>query len=69
MAHKVVVPVIAPGVAGAPFKVIAKVEAALVPQLFVAVTLTLPEVDPKSTVIDVVPWPDTIVAPDGTLQV
>ena len=55
MAQKVVVPVIAPGVAGAPFKVIAKVEAALVPQLFVAVTLTLPEVDPKSTVIDVVP--------------
>ena len=55
MAHKVVVPVITPGIDGALFKVIANVEAVLVPQLFVAVTLTLPEVDPKSTVIDVVP--------------
>ena len=48
-------PVIAPGVAGAAFTVTADVEALDVPQVFVAVTVTLPEVDPKVTVADVVP--------------
>jgi hypothetical protein len=43
--------------------------AALVPHAFEAVTHTLPEVLPKLTVIDVVPCPDAMVAPAGTVQV
>ena len=59
----------APGVAGIEVTVTAEVEAALSPQVFSAVTETLPEVAPKSTVMDVVPWPEATVAPEGTVQV
>jgi hypothetical protein len=44
-----------PGVAGTLFMVIEEVEAADVPQLLAAVTLTLPEVEPKVTVAELVP--------------
>lgn len=40
----------------------------LVPHELVAVTQICPALDPKVTVSDVVPCPDTMVAPDGTLQ-
>jgi hypothetical protein len=53
--HTVVEPFTAPGVAGALFKVIAEADAADVPQLLVAVTLTLPAVEPKVTVAEFVP--------------
>ena len=43
--------------------------AALVPQLLVAVTHTLPELLPKVTVMPVVPCPKVIIAPAGTVQV
>ena len=38
------------------------------PQLLVPVTLTEPELEPKSTVILFVPAPEVIDAPDGTDQ-
>ena len=38
------------------------------PQLFVPVTLTDPELEPKSTVMLLVPAPEVIDAPDGTDQ-
>jgi hypothetical protein len=53
--HTVVEPFTAPGVAGALFMVIEEVEAADVPQLLVAETLTLPDVEPKVTVAELVP--------------
>jgi len=37
-------------------------------QLLLGVTVTLPEVEPQLTVIDVVPCPDVIVAPSGTVH-
>ncbi len=46
---------IVPGVAGAELSVTANVAAVEVPHEFVAVTETLPEVDPKVTVALVVP--------------
>ena len=52
----VVVPAIAPGVAGAALLMVtANVAAADVPHVFVAVTETFPEVDPNVTVALVVP--------------
>ncbi len=61
---------IVPGVAGAPeVTVTAEVLAVLVPQALVAVTLILPELTPKLTVMDVVPCPEAMVAPDGMLHV
>ena len=41
----------------------------LVPQLLPAVTQILPEELPKVTIIEVVPCPDDIDAPDGTVHV
>jgi len=65
-----VVPVIVPGVAGADITVTARALAELVPQLFPAVTLILPfcPAEPVVTVIEVVPVPEVIVQPVGTVQ-
>ena len=64
-------PVIDPGAAGAVVPVIAFVLAALVPQLLLAVTLNVPEVNVlvKLTDTEVVPWPLRIVAPVGAVHV
>jgi hypothetical protein len=43
--------------------------AELVPQVFEAVTQMFPPVAPKVTVILVVPCPELMVAPPGTVQV
>ena len=58
-----------PGVAGVELTVTARVAAELVPQVLPAVTVTFPAVLPQVTVIDVVPWPAVIDAPDGTVHV
>jgi hypothetical protein len=58
-----------PGVAGAVLTVNGKVAALEVPQEFVAVTVTFPDVEPAVTVIEVVPCPAVIVEPAGTVQV
>ena len=61
-----------PGVAGVPgATVTGNVLAVLVPQLLVAVTLTFPfcPVLPEDTVIFVVPWPEVMVQPAGTVHV
>ena len=39
------------------------------PHALVAVTETAPELDPNNTWIELVPCPDTIVAPVGTDQI
>ena len=59
-----------PGVAGVAMTVTARVRAALVPQEFPAVTLMFPfaPVPPVVTEIDVVPLPELIVHPAGTVQ-
>jgi hypothetical protein len=58
------------GAAGAEeFTVTAEQLEALVPQVFDAVTHTLPEVVPNVTVIDVVPCPAVMLAPEGTVHV
>ena len=57
-----------PGVAGAALTVIATVLAPLVPQVLLAVTDTFPAEPPKLTVMEVVPCPEVIVAPDGTVH-
>jgi hypothetical protein len=67
--HTPVLPVMAPGVAGIEVTVTAEVWALLVPQVLPAVTVTFPDVVPKLTEIEVVPCPDTMVAPDGTVHV
>jgi hypothetical protein len=63
------VPVIIPGVAGTAFSVIACELEADVPHVFVAVTDTLPAVEPNVTVALVVPWPAEMLAPAGTVHV
>jgi hypothetical protein len=66
----VVVPVIIPGVAGAAeLTLTARLPAALVPQLFVAVTVIFPfcPAEPEVTVIEV-PVLFVIVQPVGTTQ-
>jgi hypothetical protein len=40
-----------------------------VAQLLLGVTVTSPEVEPQLTVIEVVPWPEAILAPEGTAHV
>jgi len=62
-------PVIVPGWAGAEFTVTASVRAVLEPLALLAVTDMLPELDPKVTVMEVVPDPAVIEAPLGTLHV
>jgi hypothetical protein len=70
LAHTVDRPEMVPGAAGGPLTTeTARQLAALVPQVFVAVTQTLPAVVPQFTIIDVVPCPETIVAPAGTVHV
>jgi len=65
--HGVALPVIAPGVAGVDAGVTAKVAAALVPQVFVAVTVTLPAVAfGVAEILVVVEVPDQ---PAGRVQV
>ena len=54
---------------GTVVSVIATHFAALVPQVLLAVTHTLPLLVPKVTVIPVVVCPDVIVAPAGTVHV
>ncbi len=64
----IVGPLITPGVAAVTFN--ASVLAAPVPQASVAVTDTLPLLKPVfTTIILLVPCPDWIVNPDGTLHV
>ena len=60
---------IVPGWAGAVAIMMALVLAALLPDALSAVTVTLPAVEPKVTVIEVVPSPAVIEAPVGTVQV
>jgi hypothetical protein len=65
-------PVIGPGVAGVAVETVtASDEVGLVPlqDELLADTVTLPPVLPHVTVIEVVPWPAVIVAPDGTVHV
>ena len=59
----------APGAAGGTDMVTGRVPAPLVPQLLLAVTLIVPPLVPKFTVIEFVPCPETMVAPAGTVQV
>jgi hypothetical protein len=42
---------------------------ALVPQVLPAVTVTLPDVEPAATLMLVVPWPELITVPAGTVHV
>ena len=63
-----VFPVIAPGVGRPEFIVTDIVLLVLVPQEFPADTLILPDMLPNVTVIDVVPCPLLINAPEGKLQ-
>jgi hypothetical protein len=67
--HGVVVPVIAPGVAGAVIGVTVKQPGGLDPQPLSAVTQTLPAVEPTVTLIEVVPCPELITHPLGTVHV
>ena len=63
-------PVMAPGWAGAAGLTVMLLEdAELLPQVPVAMTDIDPVVDPVVTEIDVLPCPELIVQPDGTLQV
>jgi hypothetical protein len=62
----VVVPLIE--AVGSEFTVTVMQLALLIPQALLAVTHTLPLVLPKVTVMAVVPCPEVIVAPDGTVQ-
>ena len=64
-----VVPVIAPGVAGALTGVTVKHPCGLDPQPLSAVTQILPAVEPTVTLIEVVPCPEFITHPLGTVQV
>jgi hypothetical protein len=57
------------GAEGCAFTVIDKVLALLAPQALLAVTETAPDVEPKVTITLVVPCPDVILAPEGTLHV
>jgi hypothetical protein len=58
------------GDAGIPFEMFSTSNAAvLFPQLFVAVTVIIPELVPAVTTIEVVPCPEVIVEPPGTTQV
>jgi hypothetical protein len=60
-------PAIVPGVAGAaPLSETLSEFALDVPHELDAVTVTFPALLPKFTTIPLVPWPDVMVAPDGT---
>lgn len=61
-------PVMLPGGAGGGEITIVKQVAVLVPHEFDAVTQIFPPVAPKVTVMLVVPCPELIVAPDGTVH-
>ena len=68
--HGLINPEMVPGVEGVEDVIVAaNMLAALAPQLLFAVTLILPELTPKVTVIELVVCPAVMVAPDGTLQV
>ena len=66
--HKEALPDIELGAAG--FLVIASVNVLLVPQLLVACTVILPAIVPADTLVsmELVPCPEVIVTPDGTVQ-
>lgn len=63
------VPVIGPGAAGGGARLSVMHVEELLPQLFVALTQIFPVVVPKVTEILVVPCPEFIVVPAGTVQV
>lgn len=64
----VALPKIAPGIEGAEFKEIDKLELVPVPHEFMGETETLPTEDPKFTEILLVPAPEARVAPLGKVQ-
>ena len=62
-------PKMAVGTAGILLMVIGKALARLPPHPFEAVTVMLPALLPAFTKMVVLPWPETIVQPLGTVQV
>lgn len=50
------------------FNTTGKQEGALLPHKLVAITQTLPAVEPGVTLMEVLPWPALIVQPAGTLH-
>jgi hypothetical protein len=62
-------PVIAPAATVEGATVMARLDGEPLRQLLAGVTPILPEVEPKVTVIEVVPWPAVIVAPEGHVHV
>jgi hypothetical protein len=67
--HTTFVPVIAPGVDGMVLMVIDLELAAELPHPLLAVTVTLPAVEPNVIVALVVPCPADTLAPAGTVHV
>ena len=61
-------PVMLPGVDGIEVTAIACELASLVPHPLTPTTLILPEPVPKVTVMEVLPEPDAMLAPPGTVQ-
>lgn len=67
--HGLLLPVTALKADGGDCKVAVTFCAELFPQAFVANTEIVPEVEPQLTVIELVPCPPTMLAPDGTDQI
>jgi hypothetical protein len=63
-----VFPEIVPGMAGAVLSVMARDEGAPFPQAEVGVTVILPAVLPRVTVMELVLVPAVMLDPDGTVQ-
>lgn len=66
--HALVIPEIDEGEEGADWTLTDKLLWPLPPQELLALTSTLPDVLPQLTVIEVLPFPEVILAPEGTLQ-
>jgi hypothetical protein len=68
LAQTVAEPLIVPGVVGIPNTVTVIQDAELLKQVLESVTQMLPPADPTVTVMEVVPCPEVIVHPVGTVQ-